>query len=66
MVFLRSAAQIAAQNASATLLSTDAGDRLPPESRGPHVRELLEEHGAGEWTREVYARHRGESAEISA
>jgi glutathione S-transferase len=30
------------------------------------VRELLEEHGAGEWTREVYARHRGESAEISA
>jgi glutathione S-transferase len=31
-----------------------------------HVRDLLEEHGAGEWTREVYARHRGESAEISA
>jgi glutathione S-transferase len=30
------------------------------------VRDLLEEHGAGEWTREVYARHRGESAEISA
>jgi glutathione S-transferase len=30
------------------------------------VRELLEEHGVGEWTREVYARHRGESAEISA
>jgi glutathione S-transferase len=30
------------------------------------VRELLEEQGAGEWTREVYARHRGESAEISA
>jgi glutathione S-transferase len=29
------------------------------------VRDLLEEHGAGEWTREVYARHRGESAEIS-
>ena len=30
------------------------------------VRDLLEEHGVGEWTREVYARHRGESAEISA
>jgi glutathione S-transferase len=30
------------------------------------VRDLLEEHGAGEWTREIYARHRGESAEISA
>jgi glutathione S-transferase len=30
------------------------------------VRELLEEHGVAEWTREVYARHRGESAEISA
>jgi len=29
------------------------------------VRDLLEEHGAGEWTREVYARHRGKSAEIS-
>lgn len=30
------------------------------------VRDLLEEHGAGEWTREVYARHRGGSAETSA
>jgi glutathione S-transferase len=30
------------------------------------VRDLLEEHGAGEWTRGIYARHRGESAEISA
>jgi glutathione S-transferase len=30
------------------------------------VRDLLEEHGAGEWTRKVYARHRGESAEITA
>jgi glutathione S-transferase len=30
------------------------------------VRDLLEENGAGKWTREVYARHRGESAEISA
>ncbi len=30
------------------------------------VRDLLEEHGVGEWTREIYARHRGESAEISA
>lgn len=30
------------------------------------VRDLLEENGAGEWTREVYARHRGESVEISA
>jgi glutathione S-transferase len=30
------------------------------------VRDLLEEQGAGEWTREIYARHRGESAEISA
>jgi glutathione S-transferase len=29
------------------------------------VRALLEEHGAGEWTREIYARHRGESAEVS-
>jgi glutathione S-transferase len=29
------------------------------------VRDLLEEHGAGEWTREIYARHRGASAEIS-
>jgi glutathione S-transferase len=30
------------------------------------VRDLLEEHGAGEWTRAMYARHRGRSAEISA
>jgi glutathione S-transferase len=30
------------------------------------VRDLLEENGTGEWTREIYARHRGESAEISA
>jgi glutathione S-transferase len=30
------------------------------------VRDLLEENGAGEWAQEVYARHRGESAEISA
>lgn len=30
------------------------------------VRDLLEEHGAGEWAREIYARHRGASAEISA
>jgi glutathione S-transferase len=30
------------------------------------VRDLLEERAAGEWTREIYARHRGESAEISA
>jgi glutathione S-transferase len=29
------------------------------------VRDLLEEHGAGAWTRDVYARHRGESAEVS-
>lgn len=29
------------------------------------VRDLLEEEGTGEWTREVYARHRGESAEIA-
>jgi glutathione S-transferase len=28
------------------------------------VRDLLEEHGAAEWTREIYARHRGESAEV--
>jgi glutathione S-transferase len=29
------------------------------------VRDLLEENGAGEWTREIYARHRARSAAIS-
>lgn len=28
------------------------------------IRDLLEERGLGEWTRDIYARHRGKSAEI--
>ena len=28
------------------------------------VREVLEEHGLTDWTREMYSRHRGRSAEV--
>lgn len=30
------------------------------------LREAVEEHGLGDWTREIYARHRGRSAEVFA
>jgi len=47
---------------SGSICETEQPQRGHP--RLAEVRDLLEEHGTGEWTRKVYARHRGESAEI--